>query len=103
MLESPFNKAAVLQACNFIKKGTLAQVLFCVFCEISKNTFFTEHFRTTASVIRRLITLSPFKVEFISLYLFELFLFIFIGGTHQLLLLRKTPVKLLKQLIPLTL
>ena len=26
-------------ACNFIKKETLALVLFCEFCEISKNTF----------------------------------------------------------------
>ena len=31
------------QACNFIKKETLAQVFFCEFCEISENTFFTEH------------------------------------------------------------
>ena len=29
-----------LQACNIIKKETLAQVLSCEFCEISKNTFF---------------------------------------------------------------
>ena len=29
-----------LQACNFIKKETLAQVCFCEFWEISKNTFF---------------------------------------------------------------
>ena len=27
------------QACNFIKKGTLAQVFSCEFCKISKNTF----------------------------------------------------------------
>ena len=27
------------EACNFIKKATLAQVLSCKFCEISKNTF----------------------------------------------------------------
>ena len=32
-------------------KKTLAQVFSCEFCEISKNTFFTEHFRTTASVL----------------------------------------------------
>ena len=38
-----------LQACNFIKKETLAQVFSYEFCEISKNTFFTEHLRTTAS------------------------------------------------------
>ena len=30
-------------ACNFIKKESLAQVLSCEFCEISKNTFYTEH------------------------------------------------------------
>ena len=33
------------QACNFIKKQTLAQVLSCELCEISKNTFFKEHLR----------------------------------------------------------
>ena len=32
-------------ACNFIKKETLAQVFSCEFCEISKNTFLTEHLR----------------------------------------------------------
>ena len=31
------------EACNFIKKETLAQVFSCEFCEISTNTFFTEH------------------------------------------------------------
>ena len=36
-------------ACNFIKKDTLAQVFSCEFCEISKNTFFTEHLRVTAT------------------------------------------------------
>ena len=33
----------------FIKKEALAQVLSCEFCEISKNTFSTEHLWTTAS------------------------------------------------------
>ena len=37
------------EACNFIKKGSLTQVFSCTFCEISRNTFFTEHLRTTAS------------------------------------------------------
>ena len=27
------------EACDFIKKETLAQILSCEFCEISKNTF----------------------------------------------------------------
>ena len=33
-----------------MKKETLAQVFSYEFCEISKNTFFTEHLWTTASV-----------------------------------------------------
>ena len=37
------------EPCNFIKKETLAQVFSCEFCEISKNTLFTEHLRTTTS------------------------------------------------------
>ena len=32
---------------NFIKKETLTQVFSCEFCEIFKNTFFTEHLWTT--------------------------------------------------------
>ena len=43
-----------LQACNFIKKETLAQVLSCEICEISKNTFFTEHLQMTASTMNSL-------------------------------------------------
>ena len=30
----------MVQACNFIKKETLAQMFSCEFCEIFKNTFF---------------------------------------------------------------
>ena len=32
------------------KKVTLAQMFSCEFCEISKNTCFTEHLWTTASI-----------------------------------------------------
>ena len=32
-----------------IKKQALAQMFSCEFCKISKNTFFTEHLRATAS------------------------------------------------------
>ena len=39
----------VSSACSFIENETLAQVLCCEFCEISKNNFFTEHLRVTAS------------------------------------------------------
>ena len=38
------------ETCNFIKKEALAQVVSCEFCEIFKNTIFTEHFWTTASM-----------------------------------------------------
>ena len=39
------------EACNFIKRNTLAKMLFCEFCELFKNTFFTENLRVTASDI----------------------------------------------------
>ena len=45
-----FNKVAGLRPVTFIKKETLAQVFSYEFCEISNNTFFTEHLWTTASV-----------------------------------------------------
>ena len=32
-----------------LNKESLMQVFSCEFCEISENTFFTEHLRTTAS------------------------------------------------------
>ena len=35
----------VAGACNIIKKEALVQVFSCEFCEIFKNTFFTEHLR----------------------------------------------------------
>ena len=38
------------EACNFVKKETLVQVLSCEFCEIFKDTFLTEHLCATASV-----------------------------------------------------
>ena len=39
MCQSLFFNKVVELACNFIKKETLALVLSCGFCEISKNTF----------------------------------------------------------------
>ena len=38
-----------VEACNLIKNETLAQVFFCEFGEIYKNTFFTDHLRATTS------------------------------------------------------
>ena len=37
------------QACNFIKQEALAQVFYCEFYKIAKNTFFTENLWVTAS------------------------------------------------------
>ena len=37
---------------NTSENETLAQVFSCKFCEIFKNTFFTEHFQVNASNIR---------------------------------------------------
>ena len=49
-----FNKVAGLRSTTFIKKETTAQVFSCEFCEISKNTFFTEHLCTTGSILSKL-------------------------------------------------
>ena len=48
---SPENTCARSQACNFIKEEVLAQVFYCEFCNISKNTFFTENLWATASEV----------------------------------------------------
>ena len=48
MSQSLFNKVTG-QCCNFIKKETLTQVFPYEFCEISKNTYSTEHIWTNAS------------------------------------------------------
>ena len=40
-------------ACNFIKKGTLAQVFSCEFCKISKNTFFHRTASVAASACEK--------------------------------------------------
>ena len=49
-----FQTMSKFQACNFIKKETLAQVLSCEICEISKSTIFTEHLQMTASTMNSL-------------------------------------------------
>ena len=47
------------EACNFIKKETLVQVFPREFCEIFKNTFFTEYLWTTTSVTVKVLFLAP--------------------------------------------
>ena len=39
----------LISACNFVQKETLAQIFSWEFCEMFKNTYFLEHFRTRAS------------------------------------------------------
>ena len=48
MCQSLFFKKILGQVCNFVKKETLAQVLSCEFCKVTKNTFFTEPLPATA-------------------------------------------------------
>ena len=43
------------ETCNFIKKETLAQVFSCKFCEMVKNTFFTEHLWMAAPVKNQML------------------------------------------------
>ena len=53
-------------ACNFIKKETLAQLFSCEFCELSRNTFFTEHVWTAASVYWRKGGVGDYKVDMVT-------------------------------------
>ena len=49
MPESPFYQSYKRQAYNFIKKRDSGKVFFRELCEISIDTFLTEHLRTAAS------------------------------------------------------
>ena len=50
-----------LQACNFFKKETLAQMFSCEFWEISKNTFFYRTSPVAASEMNNSFKESSFK------------------------------------------
>ena len=54
ILQNSRENTCARQVCNFIKKETSAQVFSFKFCEISQNTFLTEHLWATASVISSL-------------------------------------------------
>ena len=59
-----FNKVADLkpEACNFIKKETVAQVFSCEFCEIYKNIFYYRTPLLAASgVVINFAILEPFS------------------------------------------
>ena len=71
MPEPPFKQSCRSLACNFIKREALAQVFSCEFCEICKNTFFTEHLRwlllneTYKQLVHEIISCLP-KDDFLS-------------------------------------
>ena len=51
-----------LEACNFVKKETLAQVFSCAFCEIYRNTFYYRTLLVAASgVLINFAILEPFS------------------------------------------
>ena len=52
-----------LQACNFIKKETLAQVFSCVFCKNFQNTFFYRTPPVAASLSTRQILKANSKTQ----------------------------------------
>ena len=60
----------------------MVQVFFCEFCEISKNTFFTEHLRETASevtsvvIYTSLFTLTCLYYLHLSILMFSLYYYI---------------------------
>ena len=58
-----FNKGTGL-ACNFIKKEYLAQVFYCEFHEISKNTFFYRVPQVATTLLKRNLWHRCFPVNF---------------------------------------
>ena len=63
-----------LQARNFIKKESLAQVFSCEFCEISKNNFFYRTPPAAASESRHLRTYEVQKFLYNVLMIKDIFL-----------------------------
>ena len=55
-----------LRPATLFKKETLVQVFSCEFCQISKDTFFTEHLQSTASILREGRRLKQIKISIIS-------------------------------------
>ena len=43
---------------DFIKKETLAEVFSCTFYEIFQDTFFTEHLKTTAFILKHFMLMN---------------------------------------------
>ena len=72
-----------------IKKGTLAKVFSCEFCEISKNTFFKEDLWMTAFVYYKNVSLEKLSIYFVLkisfiIMLADIFSFLSRGKRHLL-------------------
>ena len=61
--EALFDKVTGLRLATLLKKEILAQVFSCEFCEISKNTLFTEHLWASTSVLRKNLSIFAFYHE----------------------------------------
>ena len=61
------------EACNFIQKETLAQVLSCEFCEVSKNTFFYRTPPVAASVVMQFSLKIEWSQWYINIYIISNF------------------------------
>ena len=59
-----FNIVAGLRPSNLFEKEPLAQLFTCEIREISKNTFFTEHLWSTASILSSARFFSPNGIKF---------------------------------------
>ena len=81
-------KHLCLRPAIFIKKETLTQLFSCEFCEIFKNTFFTEHLWTTASLTRGIFVQHHYRSIFLSLINCNFMTF---GKTFFAQLIRKPP------------
>ena len=64
LLEKVVCPAKGAEACSFIKKETLAHAFSSQFCEISKNTFFTEYLWMTASVFWAIVHSTQKQISF---------------------------------------
>ena len=66
------------RSATLLKKEALAHMFSCEFCENFKNTFFTEHLWTTASVIRTaeygILVIKKTSVKTLQILLYSVFL-----------------------------
>ena len=74
MLQSYFNKVGRPEGMQLYQKDTSTQVFSYEICEISKNTYFEEYLRTTASAFLPKNRKKHLKESFIRLYKWLIFM-----------------------------